>query len=309
MDLESVQAFYSLVQLGSMTKAAEAQFRTQSALSQQISRLEGSLGCRLLNRIGKKGFTLTPEGEEFYRFAEKILKEERDMMTHIRELQNGDTGTIRISSTHAALWVLPARLTSYRTAYPKVSLSFTERTPQEGLELLKKGQVDFSIIHGSSIPSAMRAYTWMRGRYMLVVPSSHALTGRSDITLQEISHYALNLATPHEKFSGRELFDRKFQELGLSYKILLETSNIFLNLRYTSLGFGISFMLCYEDAMELYHTDGVEYISMDHIFPSETISIVTREEELPDFKKNFLNMLLNRPDSTDGTAFQAPSGL
>ena len=38
MDWQQLQAFHSLVQLGSMTRAAEAQFRTQSALSQQISR-------------------------------------------------------------------------------------------------------------------------------------------------------------------------------------------------------------------------------------------------------------------------------
>lgn len=297
MDWQQLQAFHSLVQLGSMTRAAEAQFRTQSALSQQISRLEAALGYTLLNRIGKKGFTLTPAGEEFYLFAEKVLNQKKELLARLKELQTENIGRIRISSTHVGLWMLADVLKSYRTRYPKVCLSFLEKSPQDSVELLRNGLVDFSIVHGSSVPANVKSFTWMKGHYMLIVPKHHPLSNKQHVTLEDISRYELNLSMPNAKFSGRDIFDKKFQERGLTYTISLETSNIFLSIQYTSLGLGISFMLCYEGAMPLYDTGKVDFINMEHIFPSETISIMMRSNViLPEFKKGFLKMLLNKPD-------------
>ena len=53
MEWQQIIGFYHVTKLGSFTKAAEATFRTQSAISQQIKNLEEELGCQLLERIGK----------------------------------------------------------------------------------------------------------------------------------------------------------------------------------------------------------------------------------------------------------------
>ena len=54
MEWQQIIGFYYVAKLGSFTKAAGATFRTQSALSQQIKNLEQELGCRLLERIGRR---------------------------------------------------------------------------------------------------------------------------------------------------------------------------------------------------------------------------------------------------------------
>ena len=54
MEWQQLLGFYQVAKLGSFTKAAEATFRTQSALSQQVKALEDELGSRLLERLGKR---------------------------------------------------------------------------------------------------------------------------------------------------------------------------------------------------------------------------------------------------------------
>ena len=72
MEWQRIIGFYHVTKLGSFTKAAEATFRTQSAISQQIKNLEEELGCQLLERIGKKKVRLTSAGEKFFIFSESI---------------------------------------------------------------------------------------------------------------------------------------------------------------------------------------------------------------------------------------------
>lgn len=63
IDTVTLQSFISLAETGSFTKTAEQVGRTQSAISQQIAKLENILGKPLFNR--GKFFSLTKDGELF----------------------------------------------------------------------------------------------------------------------------------------------------------------------------------------------------------------------------------------------------
>jgi DNA-binding transcriptional LysR family regulator len=72
LDLELLRSFVSVVDAGGFTRAGERVHRTQSTVSQQIKRLEESLGRPLLHRNGKRA-TLTEEGERLLSYARRIL--------------------------------------------------------------------------------------------------------------------------------------------------------------------------------------------------------------------------------------------
>jgi DNA-binding transcriptional LysR family regulator len=72
MDLELLRSFVSVVDAGGFTRAAERVHRTQSTVSQQIKRLEDSIGRPLLLRKGKR-ISLTEEGERLLSYARRIL--------------------------------------------------------------------------------------------------------------------------------------------------------------------------------------------------------------------------------------------
>lgn len=72
MDLDLLRSFVSVVDAGGFTRAGERVHRTQSTVSQQIRRLEQTLGRALLDRIGKRA-TPTEEGERLLSYARRIL--------------------------------------------------------------------------------------------------------------------------------------------------------------------------------------------------------------------------------------------
>ena len=76
MDWQQLVGFHQVARLGSFTKAAEATFRSQSALSQQVKALEEELGCRLLERIGKRKLRLT----EAVRGSSGLLRQSCNLM-------------------------------------------------------------------------------------------------------------------------------------------------------------------------------------------------------------------------------------
>ena len=65
MEWQQIVGFHQVARQGSFTKAAEATFRTQSALSQQVKALEEELGCHLLERIGKRKLRSPRPGKGF----------------------------------------------------------------------------------------------------------------------------------------------------------------------------------------------------------------------------------------------------
>ncbi len=74
MELRQIHYYLEVVERGSFTKAAEACFISQSAISQQIKSLEEELGVPLLLRQGRS-FSLTPAGDYFYRKTKSWLEE------------------------------------------------------------------------------------------------------------------------------------------------------------------------------------------------------------------------------------------
>lgn len=74
MHIETLKVFCDLVDLQSFSLAAERNFITQSAVSQQIRTLEDKFKRRLLERVrGRREVRLTPAGEVFYREAKNVL--------------------------------------------------------------------------------------------------------------------------------------------------------------------------------------------------------------------------------------------
>ena len=82
LDLDLLRSFVSVVDTGGFTRAGERVNRTQSTVSQQIKRLEDSLGYPLLNRNGRQA-TPTEQGERLVSYARRLLalaQEARDVV-------------------------------------------------------------------------------------------------------------------------------------------------------------------------------------------------------------------------------------
>ncbi|OBQ56791.1 hypothetical protein SP90_01560 [Halodesulfovibrio spirochaetisodalis] len=275
MELHQLIGFYHIVKLGSFTRAAEATFRTQSALSQQIKKLEQELSVTLFERIGKQGVQLTDEGHRVFEFTEKLVRNKEELLDDLAELKGDFTGRVSVAAPLAIMQCyLPPILEDFKAKYPTVSLYLKHMNPQKCIDDVLSGAIDIALVHGSTVPGNLEQTPWRAGEYALMVPKGHELT-KQIVTLEDIVRFPLILPQKNVKFSARSLLDAMLDEAGLSYKVVMESPNVQLNAEYVSRGLGISCILSYEPFREMYK-DTVDFIILNHIFPKENVSIIQR---------------------------------
>ncbi len=146
LDSRQLHAFAALARRGSFTLAAKDLFLTQSAVSHAIKALEDDLGCRLLDRVGRR-VLLTQAGEQFLRHTEKILREMEAARTGLETLTKWGHGRLRVgASTTACQHILPTVLREFRQSYPKCVIRIEPGDHGHQLDLLRGGHIDLAIV-------------------------------------------------------------------------------------------------------------------------------------------------------------------
>jgi len=97
MNISQLQYFVKTAQLEQYTKAAEALYVSQSALSSSIARLEDELGVELFERRGRN-VQLTKAGSEFYTSAVKALEALEEGQQAVRKYKSLRINTLRIGT-------------------------------------------------------------------------------------------------------------------------------------------------------------------------------------------------------------------
>ena len=290
MEWQQIIGFYHVTKLGSFTKAAEATFRTQSAISQQIKNLEEELGCQLLERIGKQKLRLTSAGEKFFRFSESVLEKYNSLTEEIIEIKGLQMGHLRLAAPFTTLYHLfPFTLKNYIKQFPNVELTILDRSQQDILDLLKRGDIDLGLVLESNVKTDLKALRWKQVRTVVMTPIGHPLTKVKRVTLKQIGKYPLILPPANLKY--RSNLEERFQKIGADYHIIMESSNVELSSLYVEMGFGISFATVVKDLPEL-KKRRLAFLSMDHLFKPDYIVVVMRKDKtLISYKSAFIKTL------------------
>lgn len=118
LDNDLLHVFMTVALCGGFTSAAHSLHRTQAAVSMQIRRLEDIVQARLLRR-SSRGVDLTPKGKILYRYAQKMLAINEEVMLQLHSHQIA--GPVRVGTYHHfAADVLPEILTEFNELYPEV---------------------------------------------------------------------------------------------------------------------------------------------------------------------------------------------
>src|SRR5829696_6521523 len=102
MQLETLKIFCDLVESKSFSQAAERNFVTQSAVSQQVRSLEERFKRRLLERVrGRREVRLTNAGEVFYRESRNVLSAYSFLQESMHKLSGTVSGTVRVATVYS----------------------------------------------------------------------------------------------------------------------------------------------------------------------------------------------------------------
>jgi DNA-binding transcriptional LysR family regulator len=188
MELRHLRTIEAVARHRSFTKAAEELFLAQSAISQQIRRLETEIGVQIFRRTSRS-VELTPEGEVILAHAHRVLAEVEDLHGHLEELTGLVRGTVRIGGIYPfGPYDLYGVLADFRGRYPGLEIHMVEDTQDEMLAMLRADELDcaFASVDPDAIGPDFAATLLWEEEFVATMATDHPLAVQTHITWEEL---------------------------------------------------------------------------------------------------------------------------
>jgi molybdate transport repressor ModE-like protein len=182
IDPQRLRVLREVARQGSIAGAARHLRLTPSAVSQQISALERSVGLPVVER-STRGVTLTEPGRLLYGAADAVEAELGAVTHQLARLTEGSSGRVCVAAfSSAGRPLLAPALAGLGARLPDVQVDVVEAEPDEALALLRSGRVDLAVVYRVAGPRAAGPLDWTalwNDPLRLLVPDDHPLAGRA----------------------------------------------------------------------------------------------------------------------------------
>jgi LysR family transcriptional regulator, transcriptional activator of the cysJI operon len=171
MDVEPrLRAFAALARERSFSRAAEALYVSQPAISKHVASLEAELGIQLVVR-GRPSATLTPAGQTL---ADYVLRAEALLANARRAFAAGldaEVGTLSIAASGIpGTYLLPVVLARFHEQHPGIEIEFQLDTSGGALKIVRAHQVEIAVVGGMTVPPELEAEPLAEDEVVLVGP-------------------------------------------------------------------------------------------------------------------------------------------
>ena len=198
MNLGQLRIFYFAGKMGSLSKAAEALFITQPAVTKGIQRLQEYYEIKLFNRFGKK-LVLTDAGGALYKIAEKIFDLEIHAEDTIREFLQQKQGHIRIDASESfGAYYLPPIMNPVSKEHPNIRFSVNILPSDLVVENVANLNNDIGFISYPVENEKIICREILEDHMIFVAPPSHPLVKKKHLTYMDLSGQSMIV---HEKGS------------------------------------------------------------------------------------------------------------
>jgi DNA-binding transcriptional LysR family regulator len=194
VELRQLEYFAAVARHGHFTRAAEALYVTQPALSQQIRRLEAELGLALLRRTSR-GVELTAAGADLLVHAETVLAEVAAARADMDRHTGVSRGVARVAATAADAARLPEALADFHADHPGVQIALRQGSAAEVVALVQSGAVDVGVLALTDAPAGVVATPLADEPLRVAVPVDDELAS-STVALETLRGRAFILAEP-----------------------------------------------------------------------------------------------------------------
>jgi DNA-binding transcriptional LysR family regulator len=237
-----LQVFHAVAKHLSFTKAAEALFMTQPAVTFQIRQLEEHFNTRLFDRAHGR-IALTPAGTLALDYAERILVLSAELDTRLKEMGGQVAGPLLIgASTTIAEFLLPQILGEFKSRYPAVVPRLFVANSEAVQDRVAERALDMGFIEGDSHLPSLVTDVCCNDELQVVCAPSHPLAKMKSATPKSLTEHAY---ISREPGSGtREVIDHYLQKAGVSpdsMQVVMEMGSpeALKGLVATGLGFAI----------------------------------------------------------------------
>ncbi|PPK99464.1 LysR family transcriptional regulator [Parapedobacter indicus] len=191
MEIRYLRLIKAIVEEGSITRAMDVLFLSQSALSYQLKEAELQIGTKLFFRVNKK-LVLTPAGKKLYSTATRVLAELDETEDEIRRMMDGESGTIRISTEcYTSYHWLPPVLKKFKSEFPNVEIEIVFEATHHPVEKLLAGELDLAITSNPEHPEQIEFIQLFSDEMLAVVSHQHPWAKREYVVSEDFQDATL----------------------------------------------------------------------------------------------------------------------
>ncbi len=237
MSIKKYEILMRVVELGSLTKAAEVSGCSQSAVSHILNDLEAEFGFTILSR-SRGGVQLTDNGARILPAIRGILNYNEQLSQTVASIRGLDTGVIRVGTvTSVAVQWLPGILKRFTAAHPGIAFQLNNGDYGDVTRWLGEGSIDVGFL---ALPTEVscECIPLASDRLLAVLPMDHPMAGLPKYPVAQVQNEDYISLLESSDHDTRGLW----QQSGVKPNIKFTTKDDYAIIAMVEQGLGMSIM-------------------------------------------------------------------
>lgn len=239
MEISQLEVFLAVAREGGFSRAAEKLYRTQSAVSQAIRKLEAEIGEPLFDRSTRDG-VMTDAGNVLQEYAERLLnlrENAREALGELRELQKGKL--VVGANEFTALYLLRV-LAEFRRLHPAIRIVVQRSLGSQIPDDIRRHKCEFGVLTYDPQDPELASVVVYSDELIFVVPPHHPLARESKVSIRQLgaeSFVAHIVSSPY-----REKVIQAFEKHKTPLHMGVELPTLQAIKRFVAMGNGVAFL-------------------------------------------------------------------
>jgi DNA-binding transcriptional LysR family regulator len=237
MELSQLQVFLMVAQEKRFSRAAEKLYRTQSAVSQTIRKLEVEVGEPLFDRSSREGM-LTDAGRVLQEYAARLLNLRNAAEAALVELKELQQGKLTIAANEfTALYLLPV-LAEYRRLHPMIKITVNRSLGSQIPDDVLRHNSELGLLTYDPQEGQLNSVVVYLDELIFVVPPNHPLAKAHEVSIRQLgaeTFVAHNVASPY-----RDKVLRAFKQHKTPLHMDVELPTLQAIKRFVAMGNGVA---------------------------------------------------------------------
>ena len=238
MNIRKYETFVKVVELGSLTRAAEAMGCTQSAVSHTLSDLEEEFGFALLRR-GRGGVQLTENGARVLPSIRGILNYHEQLHQTVASIRGLDTGALRIGTvTSVGVHWLPSIMKQFGQLHPGIEFKLYSGDYGDVNRWLSERSIDVGFLSLPAEDPSCECVPLVHDRMLAVLPPDHPMASLPRFPVAQMAHEPFISLLESSDTDARQVLDAA----GVRPDIRFTTKDDYAIIAMVEQGLGVSIM-------------------------------------------------------------------
>jgi DNA-binding transcriptional LysR family regulator len=276
VDFHHLKVFLAAARHLNYTRAGEELRLRQSTVSSHIKQLEGELGVRLFEQIGKR-LVLTEAGRLIEPIARRAVLGIVEVQSAVADYRGTGEGSLHLgASTTTGLYILPRLLARFHALYPNIKLRTTLSNTSTVERMVLNAEVDFGFVGGHLITGQLVSRRWVEDRIVLIAAPRHRFAAMRQVGMKLLS--GETLIQREEGSATRTVIEKELQSAGCVFNEVIELGHPEAIKEAVISGMGIAFISHFAVEREVKSGDLI-IISVKKMAPRRQLQICHRPQK------------------------------